>query len=167
MGHKAGVRLAQILPTARRRPRGNSAPITEQLGFRYFMFCGRFSSRAARRTKSGSIIFRFTGADIAPTVAGSPAGPLRQLALQGHPLPWRKIAARHGKAFVKASEFGLATGFLLGPRTRGQWSLTSFALARGGSAAERRILATLPIASSSPAPFTTRRRGSRGAGRLG
>src|SRR5436190_469777 len=27
---------------------------------------------------------------------------------------------------------------------RGQWSLTTFALARGGSAAERRILATLP-----------------------
>src|SRR5207245_6779880 len=148
MGHKGAVRLAQILANRSKTALEEAVLlITEQLGFRYFMFCGRFSQPRGATHEVWSDNFpvhwlRYCadrGRDLLP-------GPLRRLALQEvTPLPWRKIAARHGKAFAKASELGLVTGVscsVHGPR--GQWSLTSFALARGGPAAERRILATLP-----------------------
>ena len=148
MGHKGAVRLAQILANRSKAALEEALLLTcEQLGFRYFMFCGRFSqprgaTHEIRFDNFPAHWHRYCadrGRDILP-------GPLRRLALQEvTPLPWRKIAARHGKAFAKAGEFGLVTGVscsVHGPR--GQWSLTSFALARGGSAAERRILATLP-----------------------
>jgi DNA-binding CsgD family transcriptional regulator len=148
MGHKGAVRLAQILANRSKTALEEAVLlISEQLGFRYFMFRGRFSQA---RGATHEVLFdnfpvpwhRYCadrGADLLP-------GPLRRLALQEvTPLPWRKIAARHGKALAKAGEFGLVTGVscsVHGPR--GQWSLTSFALARGGPTAERRILATLP-----------------------
>src|SRR6266704_3848134 len=148
MGHKGAVRLAQILANRSKTALEEAVLlISEQLGFRYFMFCGRFSqprgaTHEIRFDNFPAHWHRYCadrGRDILP-------GPLRRLALQEvTPLPWRKIAARHGKAFAKAGEFGLVTGVscsVHGPR--GQWSLTSFALARGGSAAERLILATLP-----------------------
>jgi DNA-binding CsgD family transcriptional regulator len=148
MGHKAAVRLAQILANRSKTALEEAVLLTsEQLGFRYFMFCGQFS-----RPRGATHEIRFDnfpvhwhrycaerGRDLLP-------GPLRRLGLQEvTPLPWRKIATRYGSAFAKASEFGLVTGVscsVHGPR--GQWSLTSFALARGGSAAERHILTTLP-----------------------
>jgi len=148
MGSKGTVRLAQILANRSKTTLEEAVLLTsEQLGFRYFMFCGHFS-----RPRGATHEIRFDnfpvhwhrycadrGRDLLP-------GPLRRLGLQEvTPLPWRKIATRYGSAFAKASEFGLVTGVscsVHGPR--GQWSLTSFALARGGSAAERHILTTLP-----------------------
>jgi len=148
MGHKGTVRLAQILANRSKAALEEAVLlITEQVGFRYFMFYCRFSQlrgathgvRFDNCPGHGHRYCADRGRDLLP-------GPLRRLALQEvTPLPWRKIAARHGKAFAKAGEFGLVTGVscsVHGPR--GQWSLTTFALARGGSAAERRILATLP-----------------------
>ena len=44
MGHKGAVRLAQILANRSKTALEEAVLlITEQLGFRYFMFCGRFS----------------------------------------------------------------------------------------------------------------------------
>ncbi len=190
MGHKGAVRLAQILANRSKTALEEAVLlVSEQLGFRYFMFCGRFSqprgaTHEIRFDNFPAHWHRYCadrGRDILP-------GPLRRLALQEvTPLPWRKIAARHGKAFAKAGEFGLVTGVscsVHGPR--GQWSLTSFALARGGSAglegsgaspasrwpaaAPRRSAVSSRhsrIASSSRAPFTTRRRALPGAASTG
>ena len=148
MGHKGTLRLAQILANRSKTTLEEAVLlITEQLGFRYFMFCGRFDQphAATDEVRFDNFPVRWhrycadRGKDLLP-------GPLRRLALQEvTPLPWKKIAARHGKPLARASEFGLAAGVscsVHGPR--GQWSLTSFALARGGPAAERRILTTLP-----------------------
>src|SRR6267142_5346370 len=148
MGHKGALRIEQVL--ANRSKAGLEEAvllITEQLGFRYFMFCGCFSQPrgAIHEVRFDNFPVRWhrycadRGRDFLP-------GPLRRLALQEvTPLPWKTIAARHGNSLAKAGQFGLATGVsrsVHGPR--GQWSLTSFASPRGGSAAERRILATLP-----------------------
>src|SRR2546421_2894531 len=167
MGHKGALGIEQIL--ANRSKAGLEEAvllITEQLGFRYFMFCGRFSQPrgATHELRLDNFPVHWhrycadRGRDTLPD-------PLRRLALQEvTPLPWKKIAARHSRALAKASEFGLATGVscsVHGPR--GQWSLTSFALARGGPAAERVSSRRCRIASSSRAPFTTRRRGLPGA----
>ena len=148
MGHKGAVRLAQILAMRSKTALEEAMLlIGEQLGFRYFMFCGRFSQPrgATHEVRFDNFPIHWhrycadRGRDLLP-------GPLCRLALQEvTPVPWRKIAARHGKAFAKAGEFGLVTGVscsVHGPG--GQWSLTSFALPRGGAAAERRILAALP-----------------------
>jgi len=148
MGHTGTVRLARILANRSKTALEEAVLLTsEELGFRYFMFCGRFSQLrgATHEVRFDNFPLHWhrycadRGRDLLP-------GPLHRLALQEvTPLPWRKIATRHGKAFAKAGEFGLVTGVscsVHGPR--GQWSLTTFALARGGSAAERRILATLP-----------------------
>jgi DNA-binding CsgD family transcriptional regulator len=148
MGHKGAVRLAQILAIRSKTALEEALLlISEQLGFRYFTFCGRFCQAhgAMHEVQFDNFPVHWhrycadRGTDLLP-------GPVRRLALQGvTPLPWRKIAARHGKAFAKAGEFGLVTGVSCSVHEpRGQWSLTSFALARGGPAAERRILATLP-----------------------
>src|SRR5258708_11944588 len=148
MGHKGVLRIEKILAIRSRAGLEEAVLlVAEQLGFRYVMFCGgcpeprgaihevRFDNFPDRWHRCGAD----RGRDFLP-------GPLRRLALQEiTPLPWKAIAARHGKSLAKAGEFGLATGVscsVHGPR--GQWSLTSFASARGGSAAERRILATLP-----------------------
>jgi len=148
MGHKAAVRLARIL-ASRSKPGLEEAVllITEQLGFRYFMFRGCLAP-----SRGVSHDFQFDnfpdgwrrycadrGKDLLP-------GPLHLLALQEvTPLPWNKIASRQSRPFAKAGRFGLGTGVSCSVRgPHGQWSLTSFALARGGSAAERLILATLP-----------------------
>src|SRR5258708_9887507 len=148
MGHKGALRIEQILANRSRAGLEEAVLlITEQLGFRYFMFCGRFSQPrgAIHEVRFDNFPVRWhrycadRGRDFLP-------GPLRRLALQEiTPLPWKAIAARHGKSLAKAGEFGLATGVscsVHGPR--GQWSLTSFPAARRGPAAERRILATLP-----------------------
>src|SRR5437879_10437477 len=137
MGHKGAVRLAQILANRSKTALEEAVLlITEQLGFRYFMFCGRFSQPrgATHEVRFDNFPVHWRrycadrGRDLLP-------GPLRRLALQEvTPLPWRKIAARHSKAFAKASEFGLATGdSCSGHGPQGQWSLTSIALARGGA----------------------------------
>ncbi|TMH50714.1 MAG: hypothetical protein E6H50_05390 [Betaproteobacteria bacterium] len=173
MGHKGTVRLAQILANRSKTALEEAVLlITEELGFRYFMFCGRFSQPrgATHEVRFDNFPVHWhrycadRGRDILPD-------PLRRLALQEvTPLPWKKIAARHSRALAKASEFGLATGVscsVHGPR--GQWSLTSFALARGGSAAERRILATLPDCQlvACAIHYAAARIARRGADRLG
>ncbi len=148
MGAKGASRLKQVLAnTSRAELEEALLLIAGELGFRYFLFCGHFSqSRAATyevRFDNSPADWRQyckdRGMDLLP-------GPLRRFALQEvTPLAWKKIAARHRKEFAKAREFGLATGVTLsvhGPR--GQWSLTSFALSRGGPSAERHILTALP-----------------------
>src|SRR5437763_6649681 len=148
MGHKGTVRLAQTLGMRSKTALEEAMLlISEQLGFRYFMFCGRFSQARGATHEVWFDNFPIhwhrycadRGRDLLP-------GPLGRLALQEvTPVPWREIATRHGKAFAKAGEFGLVTGVscsVYGPG--GQWSLTSFALTRGGAAAERRIIAALP-----------------------
>jgi DNA-binding CsgD family transcriptional regulator len=148
MGHKGAVRLARILAN-RSKPGLEEALllVTEQLGFRYFMFRGYLAP-----SRGVSHDFRFDsfpvgwhrycadrGKDLLP-------GPLHRLALQEvTPLPWNKIAARQSGPFAKAGTFGLGTGVSCSVRgPHGQWSLTSFALARTGPSAERHILAVLP-----------------------
>ena len=148
MGRNGALRLKQILANRSKTDLEEAVLlITEQLGFRYFMFCGRFS-----KPRGATHEVRFDnfpvgwhqycadrGRDLLP-------GALRRLALQEvTPLPWKKIAARYSKPFAKAGQFGLGTGVscsVHGPR--GQWSLTSFALARGGPSAERHVLTALP-----------------------
>ena len=173
MGHKGAVRLAQILGIRSRTALEEAVLlISEQLGFRYFMFCGRFS-----QPRGATHEVRFDNLPVhwhrycADRATDLLPGPLRRLALQEvTPLPWRKIAARHGKAFAKAGEFGLVTGVscsVHGPR--GQWSLTSFALARGGPASERHILATLPDCQlvACAVHFAAARIARRGVDRVG
>ena len=173
MGHKGALRLKQILASRSKTDLEEAVLlITEQLGFRYFMFCGRFSQPRGAiqevRFDNFPVLWRRycadRGRDLLP-------GPLRRLALQEvTPLPWKKIATRHGKSLARASEFGLETGVscsVHGPR--GQWSLASFALARGGSAAERRILATLPDCQlvACAIHYAAARIARRGADRVG
>jgi DNA-binding CsgD family transcriptional regulator len=147
MGHKGAVRLKQILANGSKADLVEAVLlITEQLGFQYFMFRGCLAP-----SHGASHDFRFDnfpvgwrrycadrGKDLLP-------GTLRRLALQEvTPLPWNKIAARQSRPFAKAGQFGLGTGVscsVHGPH--GQWSLTSFALARTGPSAERHILAVL------------------------
>src|SRR5258708_36953930 len=173
MGNKGAVRLAQILAYRSKTALEEAVLlITEQLGFRYFMFRGRFS-----QPRGATHELRFDNFPVhwdrycADRDRDLLPGPLRRRALQEvTPFPWKKIAARHGRALAKASEFGLATGVscsVHGPR--GQWSLTSFALARGGSAAERRILATLPDCQLIPCAvhYTAARLAPPGARRAG
>src|SRR3977135_4095126 len=173
MDNRGDVRLAQILAIRSKTALEEAVLlISEQLGFRSFIFCGGFSQPrgATHEVRFDNFPIHWhrycadRGNDLLP-------GPLRRLALQEvTPLPWGKIAARHGKAFAKAGEFGLVTGVscsVHGPR--GQWSLTSFALARGGSAAELRILATLPDCQlvACAIHYAAARIARRGADRLG
>ncbi|TMH24975.1 MAG: hypothetical protein E6H61_02970 [Betaproteobacteria bacterium] len=133
MGHKGTVRLARILANRSKTALEEAVLLTsEELGFRYFMFCGRFSQLrgATHEVRFDNFPLHWhrycadRGRDLLP-------GPLHRLALQEvTPLPWRKIAARHGKAFAKAGEFGLVTGVscsVHGPRGQWTWRL------RGGA----------------------------------
>src|SRR3989442_13523276 len=105
MGHKAAVRLPQFLATRSKTAIEEAVLlITEQLGFRYSMFCGRCSQPrgATHEVRFDNFPVHWRrycadrGRDLLP-------GPLRRLALQEvTPLPWRKIAARHGKALARA-----------------------------------------------------------------
>src|SRR5258708_12085519 len=157
MGHKGTLRLAQILANRSKTALEDAVlRITDNLGFQSFMFCVGFGQppAATDEVRFDNFPVRWhrycadRGKDLLP-------GPLRRLALQEvTPLPWKKIAARHGKPLARASEFGLAAGVscsVHGPR--GQCSLTSFALARGGPAPERRILAALPDCHLLPSPL--------------
>src|SRR5258706_7355538 len=104
MGHKGAVRLAQILANRSKTALEETMLlITEQLGFRYFMFCGRFSQPrgATHEVRFDNFPVHWRrycadrGRDLLP-------GPLRQLALQAvTPLHSRKIAAPQiGRAHV-------------------------------------------------------------------
>jgi LuxR family quorum-sensing system transcriptional regulator CciR len=58
---------------------------------------------------------------------------------------WCQAAAEGARSFAVARQCGLATGVSCSVRgPQGQWSLTSFALARVGAAAERHIVSALP-----------------------
>src|SRR6266705_991575 len=113
MGHKGTLRLAQILANRSKTALEEAVLlVTEQLGFQYFMFCGRFGQphAATDEVRFDNFPVRWhrycadRGKDLLP-------GPLRRLALQEvTPLPWKKIATRHGKPLARASEFGLAAG---------------------------------------------------------
>src|SRR5437870_11660993 len=135
MGHKGAVRLAQILANRSKTALEEAVLlITEQLGFRYFMFCGRFSQpRGAThevRVDNFPVHWRRycadRGRDLLP-------GPLRRLALQEvTPLSWRRIAARPSRAFAEATDCGLATGGSWSVHApRGQSRVTCCALAVG------------------------------------
>jgi DNA-binding CsgD family transcriptional regulator len=148
MGHKGAARLKQILANRSKTDLEEAVLlIAGQLGFQYFMFHGCLApSRGAShdlRFDNFPAGWRRYCADLGKDLL---PGPLRRLALQEvTPLPWNKIAARQSRPFAKAGKFGLGTGVscsVHGPH--GQWSLTSFALARTGPSAERHILAVLP-----------------------
>jgi DNA-binding CsgD family transcriptional regulator len=117
-----------------------------RLGFPYLMFRGSFSLRDF----SGEIRFdnlpdpwhrANTGRsrDLLP-------GSLRRHALQEvTPLTWSQATPEVARSLTKARDCGLATGVscpVRGPS--GEWSLTSFALPRGGAQAERHIANVLP-----------------------
>src|SRR5256885_5836651 len=105
MGHKGTVRLARIFAVRSKTALEEAMlVISEHLGFRYFMFCGRFSQPrgATHEVRFDNFPIHWhrycadRGRDLLP-------GPLGRLALQEvTPVPWREIAARHGKAFAKA-----------------------------------------------------------------
>ncbi|MGB7543309.1 MAG: LuxR family transcriptional regulator [Burkholderiales bacterium] len=116
--------------------------IIEQIGFRYFIYRGRFP-----RLRSGahdicldncprawSDYYRERGLD-------ARSDPLLQRAFREvTPILWREVAPRNPELFAKAREFGLATGVthpVHGPD--GQWSSVSFVKNRGGPQAEREI----------------------------
>lgn len=145
---RSTARLKQIL-VGRSRPELElvAQQTARNLGFRYLAFCGALRPDDARRE------FRFDnlparwhrhcttrGRDLLP-------GSLRRLALEKvTPLLWCQVAPEGGRSFAVARQCGLATGVscpVRGPQ--GQWSLTSFALARSGAAAERHIAAALPV----------------------
>ncbi len=144
---RSTVRLKQIL-VGRSQPELEVAALqaARSLGFRYLAFCGALSSRGARGE------FRFDnlpaqwhrhctarGRDLLP-------GSLRRLALEEvTPLLWCQVAPEGGRSFAAARQCGLATGVSCSVRgPQGQWSLTTFALARSSAAAERHIASTLP-----------------------
>jgi len=163
MGHKAAVRLAQILANRSKTALEETMLlITEQLGFRYFMFCGRFS-----QPRGATHEVRF---DIAPTVAGISC-PVRcaNLPYRGSPLcPGEKSRRGMARPSSRRANSDSPRGFLArstdpgdsGASPASHW--LAVALRRSGVSSR-----PCRIASSSPAPFTTRRRGSRGAGSTG
>jgi DNA-binding CsgD family transcriptional regulator len=73
-------------------------------------------------------------------------GSLRRQALQEvTPLLWSQATPDSARSLAKARECGLVTGVSCSVRgPSGQWSLTSFALHRGGAQAERHIANVLP-----------------------
>jgi len=114
--------LRRFLPTARRRPlRKHWLLITEQLGFRYFMFAALLSARGAThelRFDNFQSRHRYCAdrdRDLLP-------GPLRPVSpAGGHPFTLEKIAGAAWQGARKASEIRTRDGgFLLRPRPRGQ-----------------------------------------------
>lgn len=144
---RSTVRLKQIL-VGRSQPELEAAALqaARNLGFRYLAFSGALCAGNPRSE------FRFDnlpapwrrhcatrGRDLLP-------GSLRRLALEEvTPLSWCQVAPEAGRSFAAARQCGLATGVSCSVRgPQGQWSLTSFVLARGGAAAERHIASALP-----------------------
>jgi DNA-binding CsgD family transcriptional regulator len=147
MGRAGALRLEQILGS---RSQGDLELATllaaRRLGFHYFIFCGSLSQRgAAREVRFDNFPAEWhrhcaeRGRDLLP-------GSLRRLALQEvTPFPWCRAAPERSRSFARARKCGLVTGVSCSVRgPRGEWSLTSFALRRGGASSERHIAAALP-----------------------
>jgi LuxR family quorum-sensing system transcriptional regulator CciR len=173
---RSTVRLKQIL-VGRSQADLEAATLqaARNLGFRYLVFSGALCAGNARSE------FRFDnlpaqwrrhcatrGRDLLP-------GSLRRLALEEvTPLLWCQVAPEGGRSFAAARQCGLATGVSCSVRgPQGQWSLTSFVLARGGAAAERHIASVLPdcqliaCAIHHAAARIAARKAGHGAPRLG
>src|SRR5262245_1249249 len=130
MGRSRTLRLTSILASHSGEDLEQAAlRAAREFGFRYFLFCGSFSPRAAREFRFGNFPAEWhrhcsdRGKDLLP-------GPLRRLALEEvTPLLWNRLAPQHAKAFAHAQRHGLATGVSCSVRgPGGQWSLSSFAL---------------------------------------
>jgi DNA-binding CsgD family transcriptional regulator len=148
MSDKGVLRFRQILAKRSKADLEEAALlIARDLGFRYFMFCGRLSqppgaAHELRFDNFPEAWHRYCADRDRDLLPGS----LRRLALlEVTPLPWKKISARNNRPFAKAGEFGLGTGVSCSVRgPHGQWSLTSFGLSRCGPSAERYVHAALP-----------------------
>src|SRR5260370_39930933 len=99
MGHKGALRIEQILANRSKADLEERVLlITGQLGFRYFMFCGRFSQPrgAIHEVRFDNFPFRWHRYCAARGKAFLP-GPLRRLAIQGvTPFSWKTMPAPHG-----------------------------------------------------------------------
>ena len=147
MSRSTTLRLTHILAGRSRKDlRENAFAAARRLGFTYLIFSGSFSLREV----GGEVRFdnvpdewrRHCAArsrDLLP-------GPLRRQALKEvTPLLWSRAAPEGARSLAKARDCGLAAGVscsVHGPG--GEWSLTSFALPRGGAQAERHIVNILP-----------------------
>src|SRR5437867_6569787 len=171
MGHKGTVRLAQILANRSKAALEEAVLlITEQLGFRYFMFCGRFSQLrgATHEVRFDNFPVHWhrycadRGRDLLP-------GPLRRLALQEvTPFPGERSLRGMARPSPRRANSDSPRGFLA-PSTDLEGSGAS-PVSRWPAAAPRRsgVSSRLcRIASSSRAPFTMRRRALPGAGSTG
>src|SRR5262244_400277 len=147
MSRSTTLRLTHILAGRSHEDiRQSALAAATRLGFPYLIFSGLFSLRDV----GGEIRFdnlpepwhRHSGSrsrDLLP-------GALRRQALQDvTPLVWSQAAPEVARALTKARDCGLVAGVscpVRGPS--GGWSLTSFALQRGGAQAERHIANVLP-----------------------
>ncbi len=158
MGHKGALRIEQILANRSKAGLEEAALlITEQLGFRYFMFCGRFSQ---------------------------PRGAIHEVRFDNFPVRWHRYCADRGRDFLPGplrrpgKRSRRATASPSPRRANSDWRQGSPApftdLAGSGAspasrrpaAARRRSAASslrCRIASSQRALFTTRRRALPGA----
>ena len=147
MGRSGALRLNRILATYSKADLEEAGLVVAgELGFRYLMFHGCFSWGGATQDirfdnfpVSWHRYCAARGKDLLPA-------PLRRLALREvTPLLWGRVSLEHMRSFGKAAEHGLATGVSCSVRgPHGQWSLTTFALARSGPSAERRTAGALP-----------------------
>src|SRR5690349_2701389 len=147
MGRSKALRLNWILAASSEADLEEAGIlVARELGFRHLMLHGCFSWGGANQDirfdnfpVSWHRYCAARGKDLLPA-------PLRRLALREvTPLLWGRVCLEHVRSFVKAAEHGLATGAscpVRGPH--GQWSLTSFALARSGPSAERHTVSALP-----------------------
>lgn len=137
-----GIFLAHSFQDLRKAVEAN----LRQMGFRYFMYHGRFPHTRAGDNdiyfdncpESWGAYYRARNAD------GN--GALLDLlgAQEVSPLMWRQLALRVPALFAEARKFGLVTGSthpVHGPG--GQWSSMSFITDRGGTHAEMKIRAEL------------------------
>ena len=144
---RGALRLEQILAGRSQKDLKEAALVAaRRLGFAYFVFSGSFPLRGV----SGEVRLDNLPGDWRRYCASRSRdllpGSLRREALQGvTPLLWCKAASGGSRSFAKARECGIATGVSCSVRgPLGQWSLSTFAQARGGASAERHILAALP-----------------------
>ncbi|HET7201089.1 MAG TPA: LuxR C-terminal-related transcriptional regulator [Burkholderiales bacterium] len=147
MGRSKALRLNWILAACSEADLEKAGLlVARELGFRHLMFHGCFSWGGTNQDihfDNFPVSWRrycaARGRDLLPA-------PLRRLALQEvTPLLWARVSLEHMRSFAKAAEHGLGTGAscpVRGPH--GQWSLTSFVLARSGPSAERRTVGALP-----------------------
>src|SRR5215472_6130583 len=147
MSRSTTLRLTHIVAgRSQEEIRQTAFAAATRLGFRYLIFRGSFSLRDF----GGEVRFdnlpdqwhRHSGGRSRDLLPGS----LRRQALQEvTPLAWSQAAPAIVRSLSKARDCGLATGVscpVRGPS--GEWSLTSFALPRGGTQAERHIANVLP-----------------------